>query len=175
MARRASGRPLSLFTLLLLRPAHAALPPAAERPAAYANASNILAPPPLEAPSNVPVLERALVTMFRWVLQQQSGVRCAEGGFPGLIREMQMYREEHTAKEFQAVAERALGVLSGPMPYVARGFDRVIGMDREWVRTARPHPPPLPPQPPFHPTPPSTPPPLPSQPPLPPHPTPPVP
>ena len=92
------------------------LPPAlsAPRPPASATTIQPLADkqprPPLEP------LDAAMLTAFRWQLQQQTAEVVATPGFEGMIEELRHYQARANLSEQQEVGFRTMVALGGPIP-----------------------------------------------------------
>ena len=96
-----------------------AFPPASESMRHYESGADI---PLVAADPNPYVMspfDRAILGVFRWTLQRQTGVVFAdEPGFEGLTKELREYQRTHTLVEQAAASENTMKALAGPIPAI---------------------------------------------------------
>lgn len=103
--------------------APSSLPPASPRPMAYETASSIPNPPPPIEPFEPSAFDDALLSVFRWTLQRQSGVALPHiAGFDGMMAELHELRRTRGTEELERVSLRTMTALAGPVPFVHRAL-----------------------------------------------------
>mmetsp|Transcript_8742 Transcript_8742/g.15830 ORF Transcript_8742/g.15830 Transcript_8742/m.15830 type:complete len:274 (+) Transcript_8742:58-879(+) len=109
--------PSSFFTLALV-------PPAQLPPKIYTSASSIPDPPPPTDPFIPSIFDDALLSVFRWTLQQQSGVALPNiSGFDGMVAELhELHRRSRGTDELERVSLQTMTALAGPIPIVYKTF-----------------------------------------------------
>mmetsp|Transcript_26750 Transcript_26750/g.57549 ORF Transcript_26750/g.57549 Transcript_26750/m.57549 type:complete len:281 (-) Transcript_26750:544-1386(-) len=112
-----SLQPSSFFTLALV-------PPAQLPPKIYTSASSIPDPPPPIEPFIPSIFDDALLSVFRWTLQRQSGVALPDiPGFDGMMAELhELHRRSRGTDELERVSLQTMTALAGPIPFVYKTF-----------------------------------------------------
>ncbi len=98
------------------------LAPANPPPKIYQSASQIPSPPDIEYPFTPTKFDDALLSIFRWTLQRQSGVISDIKGFDGMIAELHELRLTRGIEELERVSSRTMTALAGPIPFIYRSF-----------------------------------------------------
>lgn len=94
------------------------LPPAAPLPAQNANAAQLSQPPELTSTPGEWPLDPLLLGIFRWRLQQQTGIANEERGYAGMISELRAFQRTHDTTEQAECSEGIMDSLVGPLPEV---------------------------------------------------------
>ena len=98
------------------------LPPAGKPPVQNANAASLGAPPPLESAPTEWLFDPILLGIFRWQLQQTTGMTASAEGFEGMVEELRAFQRSHSASEQAACSEGIIIALVGPLPEVWKAF-----------------------------------------------------
>mmetsp|Transcript_19472 Transcript_19472/g.41656 ORF Transcript_19472/g.41656 Transcript_19472/m.41656 type:complete len:277 (-) Transcript_19472:417-1247(-) len=117
----------ALATTCLYQPptllSSALVPPAQLPPKIYTSASSIPDPPAPTEPFVPSFFDDALLSVFRWTLQQQSDVVLSDiPGFDGMTAELHQLRRTKGTDELERVSLRTMTALAGPIPFIYRAL-----------------------------------------------------
>lgn len=109
---------LLILRIAFIATAANALAPAAPLPSTKFQSAADIPDPPLAVLFEPSVLDDALLSVFRWTLQRQTGLVSPDPGFDGLVEELRLYMQTHTIEEQATASYQTMVALSGPIPFL---------------------------------------------------------
>ena len=113
---------LCLYFFITISAAAGLAPAAPEPPSHFQSAADIPEPTrPMDCyePS---AFDNALLAIFRWTMQRQSGIISKRPGMDGLAEEMKECRTHLTIEEQATISHQTMVALAGPVPFVFKNL-----------------------------------------------------